>query len=143
MKTKLFQKLIYVGVMLMVIGCQSKNIYMGNDRLGTVSKDVFKGFSALFAVKMSKNSRAKYEEKYSCYVDEPFTLDLNEPGEEQESIRYEGMTTLFSVDRKSGLIEFTPTDFVVGKWKPLIHIENTDGRVLYWIHLDFEVLKRK
>ena len=143
MKTKLFQKLIYVSIMLIVIGCQSKNVYMNNDALVTVSKDVFKGVSAMFAVKMSKNSRAKYEEKYSCYVDEPFTLDLNEPGEEQERIRYEGMTTLFSVDRKSGMIEFTPTDFVVGKWKPLIHIENTEGRVLYWIHLDFEVLKRK
>ena len=143
MKTKLFQKLTYVSIMLIVIGCQSKNIHMDNDALVTVSKDVFKGVSAMFAVKMSKNSRAKYEEKYSCYVDEPFTLDLNEPGEEQESIRYEGVTTLFSVDRKTGLIEFTPTDFVVGKWRPLIHIENTDGRVLYWIHLDFEVLKRK
>ena len=143
MKTKLFQKLICVSVMLIATGCQIKDVHKVNSTPVTVPEEVFQGVSALLAVQKGRNARARYEEKYYCYVDEPFTLDLNEPGEEQESIRYEGVTTLFSVDRKTGLIEFTPTDFVVGKWRPLIHIENTDGRVLYWIRLDFEVLKRK
>ena len=79
---------------------------------------------------------------YYCYVDEPFAHVLNEPSEEQGAICYEGLATLFDVDSRTGSIEFTPTDFLVGKWKPLIHVKDTDGRVLYWIYLDFEVLER-
>ena len=143
MKTKLFQILIYVSVMLIVIGCQSKEVQTDNYVSVTVPDEVFQGAAALFAVKKGKFARSRYEEKYYCYVDELFTLDLNEPGEEQESICYEGLTTLFSINPKTGLIEFTPTDFMIGKWKPMIHIKRTDGRILYWIHLDFEVLEKR
>ena len=137
MKTRLSQKLLCISIVLIMSGCQSFPTDM------TIPEEVLEGISAWLVVSTGRNARAKYEEKYYCYVDEPFTLDLNEPGEEQENMRYEGMTSLFRVDEKTGVIEFTPTDFVVGKWRPLIHIENLDGEVLYWFHLDFEVLKRK
>ena len=140
---KIFQKLMYIALMLIVIGCQSKEAHKLNSVPVIFPKELLQGFSALLAVKRGNNSRASYEETYYCYVDEPFILDLNEPGEEKGNIRYEGMTALFRVNPKTGLIEFTPTDFEVGKWKPLIHVRNTEGKLLYWINLDFEVLKRK
>lgn len=149
MKTELFQILVYTSITLIAVGCQSEDARKVNPEPQTVGyepvtvpEEVFQGFSALLAVKRGKNARARYEETYYCYVDEPFALDLNEPGEEKGNIRYEGMSALFRVDPKTGLIEFTPTDFEIGKWKPLIHVRNAEGRLLYWINLDFEVLKR-
>jgi hypothetical protein len=137
-------KLLLVGFVLTLMGCHNREVHNDNllPQTEIVSKKAIPGVSALLAVQNSNKARNRYEETYYCYVDEPFTLDLNEPGEEQGTICYEGLTTLFDVDSKTGSIEFTPTDFLVGKWKPLIHVKNTDGRVLYWIHLDFEVLER-
>lgn len=69
-----------------------------------IPSGVFDLIVMMLSHRKSRIERAKYEEKYYCYVGEPFFLDLSEPGEEQGNIHYDGMGAPSSIDKITGVI---------------------------------------